>query len=87
MSNTILAPEDDSSDFGHNHGPRNQNATRHNLATEVQKLRIAFNPHRVGFGILSWPGVSEPVRAADSVEVAMKYLIEGKGQKDREEKK
>lgn len=79
----ILAPEDDNS--GHTDGPKHENATSPMPATMLHTFRIAFDPQRGGGGIRPWPGVGKPVGVSDSMEVAMKYLIEGKGQKDREE--
>jgi hypothetical protein len=81
MPNLILAPEDDDSDFPRVHNLASSplvDETDMNQGTELQRLRFHFNPHKVGFGILPWPGVDPAGKNKDKVVIAMKYLMEGK---------
>jgi len=89
MRNLTLAPEEDDSDFpgGHNVGPSPNDADNSKPRTELQRLRFQFNPHKVGFGLLPWPGVDPSGRSQDTVVIAMKYLMDGKSDRNREGKK
>jgi hypothetical protein len=90
MPNLTLAPEDDDSAFPRSHNlessPRG-NANDSNHLSELQNVRLHFNPHKVGFGILPWPGVDQSRPAKEAVVVAMRYLIDGKDQRDHGDKK
>ena len=89
MPNTTLASEDDNPDFprGHKLSPAPRvNPTEAKSRTELQTFQFRFNSPTVGFEILPWPGVDPSARPKDSVAIAMKYLIEGKEHRNREEK-
>ena len=89
MANLTLAPEDDP-DFPEGHTFKlfaGEHGDDSSQRTELQDLRIRFNPHKVGFGILPWPGVSQAFNGKDTVVVAMKYLIDGKDLRGQEDKK
>ena len=90
MSNLTLAPEEDdpqsplsnglgSSPLGHT-----REATQ---ATELENFRSRFDPKKVGFGLLPWPGTEDRTEEEDTVALAIKYLMEGKDLRDNEEKK
>jgi hypothetical protein len=88
MPNLTLAPEDDDSDSprGREVGPSPQDqGIDLNQWTEMQDLRVRFDPHKVGFGLLPWPGVDPALK--DNAAIAMKFLIDGKDHRNREEKK
>jgi hypothetical protein len=90
MPNLTLAPEDDDSAFPRSHNlessPRD-NANDSNQRSELETLRLRFNPHKVGFGILPWPGVAYPRPAKEAVVIAMRYLMDGKDSKNQGDKK
>jgi hypothetical protein len=92
MPNTTLAPEDDNSDFPRGaqlSPPPRVNPAEAKSRTQVQTLRFGLNSQTAGFEILPWPGVDPSARPKDkdSVAIAMKYLIDGKERRSREEKK
>lgn len=85
-----LAPEDDdpqslvtnglgSSPLDHAREPKQ--------LTELQSLQSRFNPRKIGFGILPWPGTEDLEQQEDTVALAIRYLMEGKDLRDKEEKK
>jgi hypothetical protein len=90
MPNLTLAPEDDDSAFPRSHNlessPRG-NANDSNHRSELETLRLRFNPHKVGFGILPWPGVGHSKPAKEAVVIAMSYLMEGKDRGTQGDKK
>jgi hypothetical protein len=86
MANVILAPEEDEPDF---HRARNL-AQRHNVTdakTQFVSVRSHFNPKKVGFGLLPWPGIEQPPPVSDTVAIALQYLLEGVDCSDKEGKK
>jgi hypothetical protein len=87
MANLTLAPEDDNSDLRHgdNVGLTGTKANDCNPQSELQKIRFRFNPHKVGFGILPWPGTEQPKPAKNTVTIAMNYLVDGKVRRDQED--
>jgi hypothetical protein len=88
MANLTLAPEDDDSGLRHsNNVERSADtyAVDSNRQSELQQLRFRFDPHKVGFGILPWPGTDQPRQAKDTVIIAMNYLADGKVHRDRED--
>jgi hypothetical protein len=90
MPNTTLAPEDDNSDFPRGaqfSPPPRVNPTEAKSGTQVLTFRFGLNSQTAGFEILPWPGVDPSARPKDSVAIAMKYLIDGKERRSREEKK
>jgi hypothetical protein len=79
MANLTLAPEDDDRDFprDHNFGPSPRDGMSDlELRTELKKYHEQFNPHKVGFGLLPWPGV-DPSGRKDKIAIAMQYLMDG----------
>ena len=95
MTNPTLAPEDDEHDFQRIHrfaGSPGNTVVLPKGWTEMQKLRLRFDPHKVGFGILAQPGGDDAAPAGDGVStdtisIAMRYLIDGKDLRGRGEKK
>jgi hypothetical protein len=86
MANLTLAPEDDNSDLRHNAGLSAPNsADDSNRQSEMQQLLFRFNPHKVGFGILPWPGTEQPRAAKDTVTIALDYLADGEAHRDQED--
>jgi hypothetical protein len=90
MPNLTVAPEDDDSAFPWSHNlessPRNQ-VNDSNQRSELERVRLSFDPHKVGFGILPWPGVDQSRPANETSVVAMRYLIDGKDRRDQGDKK
>jgi hypothetical protein len=88
MANLTLAPEDDDSDLRHGDN-LGQSAGNHavdsNRQSELKQLQFRFDPHKVGFGILPWPGTEQPRQTKDTVVIAMNYLADGKVHRDRED--
>jgi hypothetical protein len=89
MPNTTLAPEDDNSDFprGAQFSPSPRANAEAKSRTQMQTFRFGLNSQTAGFEILPWPGVDPSARSKDSVAIAMRYLIDGKERRSREEKK
>jgi hypothetical protein len=89
MANITLAPEDDNPDFRASESCRLAASDRNgsDQRTELQTLRFQFNPHKVGFGILPWPGTEHLSQVQGTVLIAMNYLAEGTARRDGEEKK
>jgi hypothetical protein len=88
MTNLTLAPEDDDSDLRHGDNVGQSVGTQavdSNRQSELKQLRFRFDPHKVGFGILPWPGTDQPKQAKDTVIIAMNYLADGKVHRDRED--
>jgi len=90
MPNLTVAPEDDDSAFPWSHNlessPRKK-ANDSNQRSELERVRLSFDPHKVGFGILPWPGVDQSRPANETIVVAMRYLIDGKDRRDQGDKK
>jgi hypothetical protein len=86
MANLTLAPEDDNPDFRRDNTKLSagSHANDSNQQSELQKLRLRFNPNKVGFGILPWPGTDQPRQIKDPVTAAMNYLAAGKVRRDEE---
>jgi hypothetical protein len=84
MAQLTLAPEDDEPDF---HQGRNFDLSEaHTVSdskaqTKSSAFHDRFNPKKVGFGLLPWPGVDDraPVSAPakDTFTIALQYLLEG----------
>jgi hypothetical protein len=90
MANLTLAPEEDDFDFvlGRNSSPaKRAEPTPQKLTSEAGKLLISFNPRKVGFGILPWPGTDHSAPVSDTVAIAIQYLLEGAEHKAQGEKK
>lgn len=90
MANPTLAPEEDDFDFSraHNFGlSKRDNVTAPKQPSETTKVLIAFNPRKIGFGILPWPGTDQSAPVSDTVAMAMQYLVEGTDHKAEGEKK
>ena len=89
MTSLLLAPEED--DSGPARGKSDEIALQRGMSdaqrqSEFRKFRISFNPQKVGFGILAWPGVDGTSASRDSVAIAMKYLRDGVEQKNEGER-
>lgn len=90
MPNLTLAPEEDDpqSPITNSLGPSPLGIARDaNQATELQSIQGRFNPRKIGFGILPWPGTEESSEPQDTVALAIKYLMEGKDLRDKEDAK
>jgi hypothetical protein len=46
-----------------------------------------FDPHKIGFGLLPWPGVDPSGTRGDNVTTAMRYLMDGTAPTIPEDKK
>jgi hypothetical protein len=94
MANVTLAPEDDEPDF---HQGLNFSLPQHHKIAEAKGQRQSrdghsrFNPKKVGFGLLPWPGVDDrepvPAPAKDTFAIALQYLLEGPSYSDKESEK
>jgi hypothetical protein len=89
MANLTLAPEEDDFDFsqGRNSSPANRAEPTPQKMSEAEEVLISFNPRKVGFGILPWPGTDHSAPVSDTVAIAIQYLLEGAGHKAQGEKK
>jgi hypothetical protein len=90
MPNLTAAPEDDDSAFPWSNNlqssPRDK-ANDSNQRSELERVRLSFDPHKVGFGILPWPGVEQAKPGNETLVVAMRYLIDGKDRREQGDKK
>src|ERR1700722_16227408 len=90
MANPTLAPEEDDFDYSRRHNFslfKRDNATAPKPSSEAAKVLISFNPKKIGFGILPWPGTDQATQLSDTVAVAMQYLLEGTDNKAKGENK
>jgi hypothetical protein len=55
--------------------------------TEIQKLHARFDPGKIGFGILPWPGTDQPSPTRDNVKTAMDFLTGNKYSRSQGDKK
>jgi hypothetical protein len=88
MTSLLLVPEED--DSGPARGQSDEIALQRGMSdaqrqSELRMFRISFDPQKVGFGILPWPGVDTTSVSRDSVAVAMKYLRDGVEEKNERE--
>ena len=90
MANLTLAPEEDDFDLSRGHGPMpspRNSAKDRKTSSEAGKVLSHFNPNKVGFGLLPWPGTDPAAPLSDTVAIAMQYLVEGTDHKAQGEKK
>jgi hypothetical protein len=74
MPNATLAPEDDDSPIDHTLGSSKQEpADDLNRISEAQRLRAQFNPHKVGFGLVPWPGTVPSIGATGSAKLLHQF--------------
>jgi hypothetical protein len=79
MANLTLAPEDDDPDFprGHDVRPSPREATDPMRQVKPLTFHDRFDPHKIGFGLLPWPGVDASGTRGDNVGIAIQYLMDG----------
>lgn len=86
-----MAPEEDDANFltpqNFTKPRRDGNGSCREEHTELQNLLVHFNPRKVGFGILPWPGTEQSVQIDDAAKIAMDYLLNGKDRKSQGDKK
>lgn len=88
MPNLTLAPEEDDPRFPNGLRPSPLSHKREpHQATELQELKVRFDPAKIGFGILPWPATADTSEATDKVALAMSYLLAGKNLRQKGEKK
>lgn len=90
MANPTLAPEEDDFNVSRAHNfslSKPDAAVVPSPSSEAAKVLISFNPKKIGFGILPWPGTDKSAPLSDTVAIAMQYLLEGTDHKAQGEKK
>jgi len=90
MANPTLAPEEDDFDVSRGRDfslSKRDHDTAPKLTSEAAKVLMSFNPQKVGFGILPWPGIDQSAPVSDTLAIAMQYLLEGTDPGAKGEKK